>query len=456
VVRDGLHVEDGLPQTRYARSGDVSIAYQVVGDGPFDVVWVPGAFSHVELNWTVPNRAAFNRRLASFCRLIIFDKRGTGMSDRAQGIANLETRMDDVRAVMDAAGSKSAALFGVSEGGPMCTLFAATYPERTLALILFASFPRDMWAPDYPAGVTEEEWRAELDELERRVADPAYFEELAAALAPSADADSRVKLAELIRQAGTPGARLDLMRMNKEIDVRAILPAIRVPTLVLNRVGDHRTNVVGSRYLAQHIPGARHVELEGVDHAPASGDAEPVLQEMQAFLEDAWESSAERDDHESVLATILFTDIVGSTAKMTELGNRAWSDVLKEHHAAVRRQLARYRGVEMDTAGDGFFARFDGPARAIRCARDIVESVRPLGLEVRAGLHTGECELTEGKVSGIAVSVGARVAAEATASEVLVSGTVRDLVAGSGLEFVDRGARSLKGVPGEWRLYAVA
>jgi len=229
-----------------------------------------------------------------------------------------------------------------------------------------------------------------------------------------------------------------------------------VPTLVLNRVGDHRTNVVGSRYLAQHIPGARHVELEGVDHAPASGDAEPVLQEMQAFLEDAWESSAERDDHESVLATILFTDIVGSTAKMTELGNRAWSDVLKEHHAAVRRQLARYRGVEMDTAGDGFFARFDGPARAIRCARDIVESVRPLGLEVRAGLHTGECELTEGKVSGIAVSVGARVAAEATASEVLVSGTVRDLVAGSGLEFVDRGARSLKGVPGEWRLYAVA
>jgi class 3 adenylate cyclase len=246
------------------------------------------------------------------------------------------------------------------------------------------------------------------------------------------------------------------MRMNREIDVRPILPAIRVPTLVLNRAQDHPANVQGSRYLAEHIPGARHVELDGADHAPSSGDAEPVLEEMQGFLEDAWRASTELDDHESVLATILFTDIVGSTQKMTELGNRAWSNVLSEHHAVVRRQLLRYRGMEMDTAGDGFFARFDGPARAIRCAREIVESVRPLGLEVRAGLHTGECELNEGKISGIAVSVGARVAAEASANEVLVSSTVRDLVAGSGLDFVDRGARPLKGVPGEWQLYAVA
>jgi class 3 adenylate cyclase len=356
---------------------------------------------------------------------------------------------------MDAAGSERAALFGVSEGGPMCALFAATYPERTLALILFASFPRDMWAPDYPAGSTEEEWRAEFDDIDRRGGDPAYFAELAQALAPSADPESKRKFAEMLRQSGSPGARLDLMRMNKDIDVRGILPAVRVPTLVLNRVGDHRTNVVGSRYLAEHIVGARHVELEGVDHAPQSGDAEPVLQELQTFLEDAWRSDAELDRHESVLATILFTDIVGSTEKMTQLGNRAWSDVLKEHHAAVRRQLARYRGVEMDTAGDGFFARFDGPARAIRCAREIVESVRPLGLEVRAGLHTGECELTDGKIAGIAVSVGARVAGQARASEVLVSSTVRDLVAGSGLEFVDRGTWPLKGVAGEWRLYAV-
>lgn len=445
-----------LPQTRYAKSGDVNIAYQVLGDGPFDVVWVPGAFSHVELNWTVPTRAAFNRKLATFCRLIMFDKRGTGMSDSARGIADLETRMDDVRAVMDAASSERAALFGVSEGGPMSTLFAATYPERTWAMILFASFPRQMWAPDYPWGATEEEWQADFRELEQTIGDPAYFERLAQELAPSADEESRHALASMMRQAGSPGARLDLMRMNMGIDVRAILPAIRVPTLVMNRAGDHVSNVGGSRYLAEHIPGARHVPLDGADHAPQAGDAEPVLAEMRSFLEDAWEARNELDQHESVLATILFTDIVGSTQKIAELGNRGWSDVLKKHHAAVRRQLARYRGVEMDTAGDGFFATFDGPARAIRCAREIVESVRPLGLEVRAGLHTGECEVNEGKVAGIAVSLGARVAAEAAPSEVLVSGTVRDLVAGSGIEFVDRGTRELKGVPGEWRLYAVA
>jgi len=445
-----------LPQTRYAKSGDISIAYQVLGDGPFDLVWVPGAFSHVELNWTVPTRAAFNRRLASFCRLIMFDKRGTGMSDRAQGIADLETRMDDVRAVMDAAGSERAALFGVSEGGPMCTLFAATYPQRAWALILFASFPRVLWAPDYPVGDTEDVVRQEIAELERAVDDPTYFDRVARALAPSADEESARALAQMMRQAGTPGARLDLERMNREIDVRAVLPAIRVPTLVMTRAGDHPANVGGSQYLAEHIPGARYVELDGVDHAPSSGDAEPVLTEMQSFLEDAWQARVDVDQHESVLATILFTDIVGSTEKIAQLGNRGWSDVLKQHHSAVRRQLSRYRGVEMDTAGDGFFATFDGPARAIRCAREIVESVRPLGLEVRAGLHTGECELNEGKVAGIAVSLGARVAAEAGPSEVLVSGTVRDLVAGSGLEFVDRGTRELKGVPGEWRLYAVA
>ena len=443
------------PVTRYARSGDVSIAYQVLGDGPFDLVWVPGAFSHVELNWTIPSRAAFNRRLASFCRLIIFDKRGTGMSDRA-GIANLETRMDDVRAVMDAAGSERAALLGTSEGGPMCTLFAATYPERTWALILFASFPRVMWAPDYPCGDTETEWRAYMEELERRSGDPRYFEELAEALAPSADAESKHRFAEMIRQSGTPGARLELERMNREIDVRHVLPSIRVPTLVLNRVGDHPSNVGGSRYLAEHIPGARHVELDGADHAPNAGDAEPVLREMQAFLEDAWRGADDVDTHESVLATVLFTDIVGSTEKMSALGDRGWRDLLQAHHATVRRELMRYRGVEMDTAGDGFFARFDGPARAIRCATAITEQVRQLGLEIRAGLHTGECELADGKVAGIAVSIGARVAGEAGPGEVLVSGTVRDLVAGSGFEFEDRGAHTLKGVPGEWRIFAVS
>jgi pimeloyl-ACP methyl ester carboxylesterase len=455
-VRNPSGVDFIPPQTKYAKSGEINIAYQVLGDGPFDVVWVPGSFSHVELNWTIPNRAAFNRRLASFCRLIMFDKRGTGMSDRAQGIPNLETRMDDVRAVMDAAGSERAALFGVSEGGPMTVLFAATYPKRVWGLILFASFPRQMWAPDYPSGVTEEELRTETAEMEHAAVDPGYFDKLAHGLAPSADEDSRRALSQMMRQAGTPGARLDLVRMNKEIDVRAVLPAIRVPTLVMNRAGDDPFNVGGSRYLAERISGARHVELEGADHAPQAGDAEPVLAEMQAFLEASWYARKDEDEHNSVLATILFTDIVGSTQKIAELGNRAWSEVIKEHHATIRRQLSRYRGVEMDTAGDGFFATFDGPARAIRCAQEIVESVRPLGLEVRAGLHTGECELADGKVAGIAVSLGARVAAEAGPSEVLVSGTVRDLVAGSGLEFVDRGTRELKGVPGEWRLYAVA
>jgi class 3 adenylate cyclase len=242
--------------------------------------------------------------------------------------------------------------------------------------------------------------------------------------------------------------------MNRDIDVRHVLPSVRVPTLVMVRAGDHPGNVGGSRYLADHIEGARHVMLEGADHAPSSGDAEPVLREIQEFLEGAWVGAQERDPQESVLATVLFTDIVGSTEKLGELGNRGWSELLAQHHTLVRRQLARFRGIEMDTAGDGFFARFDGPARAIRCAHEIVESVPALGLEVRAGLHTGECELTDGKVSGIAVSIGARIAAAAAGGEVLVSSTVRDLVAGSGLEFVDRGARSLKGVPGDWHLYA--
>ena len=444
-----------LPQTRYAKSGDVNIAYQVVGEGPFDLVLVPGAFSHIELAWQIENRAAFNRRLAEFSRLILFDKRGTGMSDRTE-IADLETRMDDVRAVMDATGSERAALLGVSEGGPMSVLFAATYPERCWALVLFASFARVLWAPDYPSGMTETERRAELEAMEAGVNDPGYFDAVARDLAPSADAATQRAFAEMLRQSGTPGSRLALARMNNEIDVRPVLPSIRVPTLVLNREHDDPMNVGGSRHLAEHIMGARHVELPGVDHAPQAGDAEAVLTEIRSFLEEAWESARDPIDHESVLATILFTDIVGSTEKMASLGDRRWRELLEAHHATIRRQLLRYRGVEMDTAGDGFFARFDGPARAIRCARDIVDAVKPIGLDVRAGLHTGECEVTEGKVAGIAVSIGARVAAQARPGEVLVSGTVRDLVAGSGLDFEERGVQPLKGVPGEWRLYAVA
>jgi class 3 adenylate cyclase len=443
-----------VPETRYARSGEISIAYQVVGEGPFDVVWVPGAFSHVELNWTVATRAAFNQRLASFCRLIIFDKRGTGMSDRAVGIANLETRMDDVRAVMEAAGSTRAALFGVSEGGPMSVLFSATYPERTWGLVLFASFARVMWAPDYPYGETEEEWLRDLERLER--ADSSYFDEIAEGLAPSADTESKRSLAAVMRQSGSPGARIALERMNHDIDVRQVLPSVRVPTLVMNRADDDPGIVSGSRYLAEHIPGARHVELPGADHAPSSGDAEPVLREMESFLQDAWDASQGAEEQDNVLATVLFTDIVGSTETMARLGDRGWRELLEAHHTEVRHQLLRFRGIEMDTAGDGFFARFDGPARAIRCATTITSTIKQLGIDVRAGLHTGECQLVGGKVAGIAVSIGARVASEAKPGEVLVSNTVKDLVAGSGITFEDRGPHKLKGVPGEWRLYAVA
>jgi class 3 adenylate cyclase/esterase/lipase len=443
-------------ETRYARSGDVSIAYQVTGDGPFDVVHVPGFVSHVELTWDVPGMVAFNRRLSSFCRLIRFDKRGTGMSDRVSGVPTLETRMDDVRAVMDAAGSERAALIGVSEGGPMSILFAATYPERAWALALCGTFARERWAPDYPFGIRDEEARREDEEIERSWGTPEDATATAQGLAPSVSAEEHQALATLIRQSASPGAALALNRMNHEIDVRNVLPVIRVPTLVLNREAEHPFTRQGSAYLAQHIPGARHLELPGADHADFAGDWESYAQALEEFLQEAWSDEAIAEpETDRVLATILFTDIVGSTAKAVELGDARWRELLESHHAVVRRLLVRHRGTELDTAGDGFFASFDGPARAIRCASAITESVRDLGLDVRAGLHTGECERTNNKIGGIAVHIGARVAAEAGAGEVVVSGTVKDLVAGSGIAFRDRGTAELKGVPGEWRLFAV-
>jgi class 3 adenylate cyclase len=443
-------------ETRYARSGDVSIAYQVTGDGPFDVVYVPPFVSHVELAWEVPGIAAVNRRLSSFCRLIRFDKRGTGMSDRVSGVPTLETRMDDVRAVMDAAGSERAALIGVSEGGPMSILFAATYPERAWALALCGTFASERWAPDYPFGIRDEEARREEEEVERNWGTPAAAAAVAQALAPSASPEEQQAFATLIRQSASPGAALALGRMNRESDVRHVLPAIRVPTLVLNREGEHAFTRQGSAYLAEHIPGARHVELTGADHAIFAGNWEPYAQALEDFLLEVWaEEGTVEPEADRVLATILFTDIVGSTAKAVELGDARWRELLEDHHATVRRLLLRYRGTELDTAGDGFFAAFDGPARGIRCARAITESVRDLGIEVRAGLHTGECERMNAKVGGIAVHIGARVAAEAGPGEVVVSSTVKDLVAGSGIAFSDRGAAELKGVPGEWRLFAV-
>ncbi|MBA2255229.1 MAG: adenylate/guanylate cyclase domain-containing protein [Chloroflexi bacterium] len=444
------------PLTRYARSGDVNIAYQVVGDGPFDLVHVPAFVSHVELEWQVPILSEFNRRLASFCRLIRLDKRGTGMSDRVMGAPPLETRMDDVRAVMDAVGCERAALLGASEGGPMSILFTATYPERVWALILVSSYARERWALDYPWGIREEEHRREAEEEEHAWGTPEHASEVANGLAPSADAESQRALATLVRHSVSPGAVAALTRMNREIDVRAVLPAIRVPTLVLNRDREDPFSVMGSRHLAQHIPGARHVEVPGIDHALFAGDTKPFFAEMEPFLVEAWEERAwEEAESERVLATVLFTDIVGSTAKAVELGDAGWRRLLDAHHALIRGRLVRFRGTEIDTAGDGFFASFDGPARAIRCASAITQGVRELGLEVRAGLHTGECELMNGKVGGIAVHIGARVAAVANAGEVVVSSTVRDLVAGSGINFHDRGTAPLKGVPGEWRLFSV-
>ncbi|CAN5271090.1 adenylate/guanylate cyclase domain-containing protein [soil metagenome] len=444
------------PETRYARSGDVNIAYQVVGDGPFDLVYVPPFASHVELAWTVPATAYFNRQLASFSRLIRFDKRGQGMSDPVSGAATLETRMDDVRAVMDAVGSERAALLGFSEGGPMSILFTATYPERVWALMAVGSYARVLWAPDYPFGNREEDYRSYIDQVGREWGTAEHSARLAQNLAPSADDEGKRALATLLRQSSSPGSAAAYARMNMEIDVRHVLSAIRVPALVLNRTGDSNAVVGGSRYLAEHISGARHVQLPGSDHSITAGDPEPPLREIERFLTEVWEQRAWEDaEPERVLATVLFTDIVGSTAKASELGDARWRELIQAHHGLIRRQLVRFRGTELDTAGDGFFASFDGPARAIRCASAISEGVRDLGIEVRAGLHTGECERIDHKVGGIAVNIGARVAAEANAGEVLVSSTVKDLVAGSGIEFRERGVAELKGVPGEWRLFAV-
>jgi pimeloyl-ACP methyl ester carboxylesterase/class 3 adenylate cyclase len=445
------------PETRYARSGDVSIAYQVIGDGPFDLVFVPGFLSNVELTWRIPDRSAYLRRLASFSRLILFDKRGTGMSDRVAGAPSLETRMDDVRAVMDAAGSSRAAILGVSEGGPMSLLFAATYPERVSALVLYASFPRILWAPDYPFGEREDEYDRLSRKDEERWGSTELFAEIVDGLAPGADEESRRASIEYFRQSASPGVVAALHAMNKHLDVRHVLPVIRVPTLVINLTGDDPFNVASCRYMAERIPGAQLVEIPGRGHVPTLENFEPIVAEIETFLRRARQSGVWDDaEHDRVLATLLFTDIVGSTARAVELGDRRWGELLARHHELVRAELVHYRGQELDTAGDGFFARFDGPARAIRCANRIVAGVHELGIDVRAGLHTGECELFERKVGGIAVSIGARVAAEAGPGEVLVSNTVKDLVAGSGIEFADRGAYALKGVPGEWRLFAVS
>jgi pimeloyl-ACP methyl ester carboxylesterase len=434
------------PETRYAKSGDVNIAYQVAGEGPLDLVLVHGFISHLELDWQESRMAHFLERLASFSRLILFDKRGTGLSDRPGGLPDLETRMGDVQAVMDAVGSERAALFGYSEGGPMSCLFAATYPERTSALVLYGTYAKRCEPDeDYPWVVTWDERRAYAAQLEREWGTEADL----GTMIPNADPIMRRWWAARARASASPGAARDLILMNSQIDARPVLPAISVPTLVLHRTGDLDSHLEEGRYLAERIPGARFVELSGEVHVPWI-DGDQVVDEVEEFLT----GTRPAREPDRVLATVLFTDIVGSSQRAAELGDRAWRELLGAHHAAVRRQLDRFQGREVDTAGDGFLATFDGPARAVRCGYAIRDAVGELGLEVRAGLHTGEVELADDKVTGIAVHTGARVAGLAAPGEVLVSGTVKDLVAGSGLQFEDRGEHELKGV-GSWRLYSV-
>jgi pimeloyl-ACP methyl ester carboxylesterase len=435
-------------QVKYAKSGDVHIAYRVFGDGPRDIVLIPGTASHVELYWEFPTSEYLLKRLSSFSRVIVFDKRGQGLSDRV-GEQTLEERIGDVIAVMDAAGSERATICGWSEGGAMSLLFAATYPERTSALVLFGAFASmraDPWV------ITPEQGELFLSTLER-----GWGQGILVALnAPSRVNDEAFVrwFAQLERASASPGAIVTLFRANYDIDVRHILPSIQVPTLILHRVGDALVPVENGRYLAEHIPGARYVELPGKDHLLQAFE-EDVLDHLLDEIEEFITGMRHRPQPDRALATLMFTDVVASTERTVELGDRQWRELLGNFQAAVRKELTAFRGREVNRRGDDVLATFDGPARAIRCACSIRERVRPLGLQVRTGLHTGECELIGDDVGGIAVHIAARVAATAGPDEVLVSSTVKDLVAGSQLRFADRGAHSLKGVPDEWRLYAV-
>ena len=440
-------------ETQYAKSGEVHIAFQVVGEGRLDLVWIPSFAHHVELSWENPPVARILVRLAELGRLVVFDKRGTGMSDRVSSDTTLETRMDDIRAVMDAADSERAVVCALGEGGPLAMLFAATYPERTEGLVLINSSPRLVRSAEFPWLPSRGEQEQNIEKMVRTWGDPDQREQVAMGN-PDMTEDERTAFARVLRLSVSPGALRDYMRMNLDVDVGGVLGSIRVPTLVLHRTELTRLDIRGARYLAEQIPSARLVELPGRNFAPAVGDADALFAEIERFCAEIRSGEWEELEPDRMLATVLFTDIVGSTDMMAELGDRGWRKLLDGHHTAVRRQLSRFRGIEMDTAGDGFFARFDGPARAVLCAQAITDDVRKLGIQLRAGLHTGECELADGKVAGIAVSIGARIAAAAMPGEVLVSSTVKDLVAGSGLAFEDRGTHELKGVPGKWRLYA--
>lgn len=436
------------PETRYAKSGGVHIAYQVFGHGESDLVFVPGWTSHIEYAWEEPVFARFLNRLGSFCRVTWFDKRGTGLSDRDVGLPTLEQRMDDVRAVMDTVGIQRAAILGTSEGGSMSILFAATYPEKVSHLILYGAFARRIWDPDYPWAPTlkqREEW---IDSLEKGWGSDVELE----TLAPSRAKDEGFKkwFNTLGRLSVSPAAAVALARMNTYIDVRNVLPSIHVPTLVIHRTGDRDVNIGNGVYLSKNIPGAKFVELPGNDHAWTAGDTDAVVDQIEEFLTGV--RSAGHPDR--VLSTILFTDIVDSTKKATEMGDDRWKKLLVTHNDLVRSELAKFRGREIKSTGDGFVAIFDGPGRGVQCAREIIASGKQLGISIRAGLHTGECELVGNDIAGVAVHIASRISGLADGNEVLVSSTVKDLVSGSGIQFQNIGTRSLKGVEGRWHLYS--
>ncbi|HXI46270.1 MAG TPA: adenylate/guanylate cyclase domain-containing protein [Candidatus Acidoferrales bacterium] len=440
-----------MPRTQFARSGRYNIAYQIVGDGPFDLLWVPGFVSNVELSWEEPLLARFLQRLASFSRLILFDKRGTGMSDRVplDELPTLEERMEDLVAVLDAAGSQRAALVSHSEGGNLAILFAATYPQRTIALVTLGVFAKRVWSADYPWAPRWSERAAEIEAMERDWG----VDSGVAKIAPSAARDEAFsrRLATYFRRSASPGAAAAVMRMNTEIDIRHILPTIGTPTLVVHRTNDLDARIEEGRWIAAQIPGARFLELPGEDHLPWVGDQDAILDPVEEFLTGSPPALAA----ERVLATVLFIDIVGSTTLAAEMGDRRWRSLLEQFFAMARQELERYRGREVHSTGDGLLAVFDGPARAVRCGQAIRDVVRGLGLEMRAGVHTGEVEVGPDDIQGIAVHIGARVAAAAEAGEVWTSSVVRDLTPGSGLMFEDRGLHRLKGVPDEWRLFSV-
>lgn len=438
------------PETRYAWNGEISLAYQVSGDGPVDLIYMQGLLSNVDVNWEHAALARFLRELGRFSRLVVTDRRGLGCSERftPADTPPVETLMEDVLAVLDAVESERPVLFATSDFGLIASLFAATHVTRLSALILYSVLPTSKRSDATPWGWAGEDAREVMSRVQRAWGDGTWIRDTN----PSLDVDERERAwgAKYERLSLTPGSVYNEALRFAETDIRGVLPSIHVPTLVLHRSGDFR-DIQGGRHLASQIRSATFKELPGTDHFPWLGDQETILRAVERFVGAVREEEAELD---RMLATILFTDIVGSTQLAARLGDHEWRGLVERHHSIVRALLARYRGREIDTAGDGFFAAFDGPARGVRCAQAIVEAVRPLGLEVRAGLHTGEVEAMGRKVGGIAVSIGARIGEMALASEVLVSQTVKDLVAGSGLEFEDRGERVLKGVPGEWRVFS--